>query len=986
MIEFLIKKIKNIDIDDVDLVLSGVTGTRDKYYFVDYFNFDNNDYLEASNNIKNGVILYFNVTQINGGTIKVYFDNVLHRTITTNGKQSIQYSNNSLVPINYTKAKIVYTGNKIGIIKDIFFASDKLYQLDVDEFDLELNSTLANSLNVGKQSSNFSKSFNIINTPNNHKLLNYLFLNNQMNSLIYASIPCQIKSDGFLIEYGYINITEITKIINNNSYKATFYSTKKSIFDEMKKLKLSDLNYSDVNHTLTHGAMLNTFNYDQQNYKYALIDFGQNLRSLYNKIPAQYHTDTNEIISWQKAPYNLSSSVGSYTGGLITGDLFPCLNIQYLMKKIISYFGYTYDSKFLDNQSVLGDISKFQHQYLSYSNGYVSREGSLGNKVFSLDNTGEDWKNLLYFSNDVTLYYMKNHSLNYNNYKLLPSKVGGVSWENHFINNSMMMISSLTPQIDYFKSQKRYGRISKKTYVNVGRYENQPIDKPWVGYEVPEAGKYSFVIDKVYMWMLTGIEKNETHITNYSNNFTIQICKISAEGFMDKDNLDPSLQEFIPVDNAVETILYEYNGYKYIVDERTGINTYNVDIASEYGQDFEYDGNTFNNSFCKFNVALEKGDIIIVKFLMDALDGNFWVHSDDFSAMGAAVGFKFNVYADKLTPNTTVDFKNCVPDMYLADFFNSIISQYNLFIDVKGSVITIDPFEDFYVNDAVRVIDITDKVDMQTVVYKNNTDLLDKKLNLTYDSDSDFWQNYYENVVVTTEEWQKKYGSDTIAFNRDPRNSNPVSITSKLNPVFPICRKPYKEKKVQNSGTLYDIKYVPTTNQNDYFQVLTKWSSSYDKEKIDNYSGDIKLAPKPSIGFFDLTPVDKMENGLILNGIRLRDSGTGNYYIPVFNSYYDSYRKSGTYIEYAPYYNDILDERSKSNNSYEIYWKKYINSITNKNTMRLTIDVFLSAKDIHDINLHDTIFFDGCNWLIEIITYNASFKLMSKMTLIKKTI
>lgn len=243
---------------------------------------------------------------------------------TTNGfYEDFIVANNANFGINWW-------GQTSVIIYDIEIEEVGYTRLDIFDTQITLNLGVQDIREINEKTSNYSNPFDLPGSQINNKFFKYVFdINNQNIFNINAKTSASISIDGIEYKVGYIKLENIVNRNNITQYKITFYGSSANLFADAKDKFLKDLDYSDINHTISSTALVNFWNSGEK-VQYPYICYGDfPLRGVVGSALDKTYTN-----SW-----GTSVSGGK---GLCVADYYPAIQCKYLIDKIFSTYGYTY--------------------------------------------------------------------------------------------------------------------------------------------------------------------------------------------------------------------------------------------------------------------------------------------------------------------------------------------------------------------------------------------------------------------------------------------------------------------------------------------------------------------------------------------------------------------------------------------------------------------------------------------------------------------
>jgi hypothetical protein len=153
--------------------------------------------------------------------------------------------------------------------------------LDVkDNKPFPLNFAVSDIRDVTKKGGTFSRTITLANTRNNHNLLNHYYDVNVSAGTFDVNrlTPCVIWQDGeVIVDNAYIQLLNVVKrqttisLDQQIEYEVAIIDSKSDFFTKITNLELTDLDFTDLNHTYTAVDIFTTFSNTQaDNYKYLL--------------------------------------------------------------------------------------------------------------------------------------------------------------------------------------------------------------------------------------------------------------------------------------------------------------------------------------------------------------------------------------------------------------------------------------------------------------------------------------------------------------------------------------------------------------------------------------------------------------------------------------------------------------------------------------------------------------------------------------------
>lgn len=244
----------------------------------------------------------------------------------------------------------------LGGISGNLTSAEKL-ELFNDE-QINITSTVQNVQDISKTFTDFSQSFTIPANDHNNGILQH-FYQSDVNSLIDYNLRLDsfIEIDLTFFRRGKLQI-EKANIKNGSpeSYTVTFYGDGRTLKDYFGEDLLSDLDYTDYNHTYNGTEVQNriTDGTNQYDVKYPLISSKRiwHYQSTYVDATTPNWLDLGTIGS---------NDIHSTSGAINYKELFPAFRVRRIFDLIQAKYGVKFNGTFLDDE-------RFTKLFLYYKN------------------------------------------------------------------------------------------------------------------------------------------------------------------------------------------------------------------------------------------------------------------------------------------------------------------------------------------------------------------------------------------------------------------------------------------------------------------------------------------------------------------------------------------------------------------------------------------------------------------------------------------
>ena len=229
---------------------------------------------------------------------------------------------------------------------------------------ISVSSTIQNISDISKIFTDFSQGFTIPCSPTNNAIFKH-FYQNDVDSLGIIDYQnrynAYIEIDTVLFRRGKIQLEKANlKNGQTNSYSVTFYGAGVSLKDFFNEDKLSQLDYTSLNHDFTNTEVYNRVVTDSSvtdyNVRYPLIS-SKKVWQFGSSVPVP----TANLPEWYNYPSNNDNNLDHNDGRIFYTELFPAVRVASIFDLIESKYGITFKGLFL-----LSDF--FKKAFLWYKN------------------------------------------------------------------------------------------------------------------------------------------------------------------------------------------------------------------------------------------------------------------------------------------------------------------------------------------------------------------------------------------------------------------------------------------------------------------------------------------------------------------------------------------------------------------------------------------------------------------------------------------
>ena len=227
---------------------------------------------------------------------------------------------------------------------------------------ITVSSTIQNISDISKIFTDVSLGFTIPCSPTNNAIFQHFYQNDVDATIDYQNrYNAYIEIDTILFRRGKIQL-EKTNLKNGSpdNYSVTFYGAGVSLKDFFNEDKLSQLNYSTLDHDYTNSEVYNRVITDSSstdyNVRYPLITSNR-VWQFDSSIPLP----NQNVPSWYDNSVDNSKNIGDSLGEIVYTELFPAVRVASIFDLIESKYGITFNGIFLQS-----DL--FKKAFLLYKN------------------------------------------------------------------------------------------------------------------------------------------------------------------------------------------------------------------------------------------------------------------------------------------------------------------------------------------------------------------------------------------------------------------------------------------------------------------------------------------------------------------------------------------------------------------------------------------------------------------------------------------
>ena len=227
---------------------------------------------------------------------------------------------------------------------------------------ITVSSTIQNISDISKIFTDYSQGFTIPCSPINNAIFQHFYQNDVDATIDYQNrYNAYIEIDTILFRRGKIQL-EKTNLKNGqpDSYSVTFYGAGVSLKDFFNEDKLSQLNYSTLDHDYTNSEVYNRVITDSSS-----TDYDVRYPLITSNRVWQFSGSTAlpnaNVPSWYDNSVDNTKNIGTGAGEIVYTELFPAVRVASIFDLIESKYQITFNGLFLQS-----DL--FRKAFLLYKN------------------------------------------------------------------------------------------------------------------------------------------------------------------------------------------------------------------------------------------------------------------------------------------------------------------------------------------------------------------------------------------------------------------------------------------------------------------------------------------------------------------------------------------------------------------------------------------------------------------------------------------
>ena len=319
--------------------------------------------------------------------------------------------------------------------------------------------------------------------------------------------------------------------------------------------------------------------------------------------------------------------------------------------------------------------------------------------------------------------------------------------------------------------------------------------------------------------------------------------------------------------------------------------------------------------------------------------------------------FSIKLQNDNIWENTPVTFTNFLGTDLCSDFIMSIAKMFNLYFEFNPenpNCLIMEPRENFYNGD---VIDWTYKLDRDNET-ENFTmaEITASNFLFTYKSDSDYYNQYYEDKTLNEVYGQYIYYLDNDFISKQTQD--------KVDLIFaptPLINEAYSDRVISTVYNYQGGTYLPSTSSKPRILFYAGLLPCEQWTMFDGYSGGTSTGA--TLNMFDITTFNSYPYAGYLD----------NPYLPTESLCFGE-------PDFYFYNRDNLTNSNLINK----FWLTSLQDISDKTSSLLTGFFKLNTADIQNLSFRDIIYLDSQYWILNKITdYNPLEENLTKVELLR---
>ena len=325
--------------------------------------------------------------------------------------------------------------------------------------------------------------------------------------------------------------------------------------------------------------------------------------------------------------------------------------------------------------------------------------------------------------------------------------------------------------------------------------------------------------------------------------------------------------------------------------------------------------------------------------------------------------FEYNVVSTSVVPGQIIDYNVFIPKkIKQIDFFNSIVTMHNLYIEVDKNnpkSLIIEPRDDYY--SSGTTLDWSNKWDASVPIsQKLISEQTNKRIIFSYSPDSDFYNDNYSTAT------KKVFGDYYQIMDNDfVKDDKKIDIIFAPTPSVAV---------LESSAWVPPGSNLPVANE----FVIPKIGKISGNNQFGATNFKLRILQKNAGNLIPLNQNDYWKfEGVVQKSFpflgHLEHPSTGKTDINFGQ------------VDYVYY---TLPQIT-NNNLVSKYWQKYLNQIIDKDAKLITANFYLTPEDIQSFSFRNTIFCDGLTndgghyFFVNSIEYTPTSNATSKVELIK---
>ena len=305
------------------------------------------DYSETYDNLTAGTVEVTSTFVASGSTATVFF-NLFSKAAECFDVTSMR------VTEHYSEVDLTFSNFEDGSVI-----------LDLYDEHIPLTISLSSFTDAASNTQSYSKDFKLPSTKNNDKIFTHIYdLNTSLEDNPdgfnpYIKTSAILKEDGVELFSGELTLNSINKNSEGIQYDVNLQSRTSGLADALKLRSFADIDFDELNHEYTRGSITGTW------YDYAGCPLLNSLSTTSYAYDSSIGVNATNVIKYPFVNWTGDIRDQNQDGNLSLENLEeafrPFIQIKYILNRIFSEVGFTYESKFFESDHFTKLFMDFNH-------------------------------------------------------------------------------------------------------------------------------------------------------------------------------------------------------------------------------------------------------------------------------------------------------------------------------------------------------------------------------------------------------------------------------------------------------------------------------------------------------------------------------------------------------------------------------------------------------------------------------------------------